>query len=506
MHQPFALRVQGAGGLVQQQQDRVPQQGAGDGQALTLAAGEAHPALAEEGVETPRQPVQELTGMGGVRGAPHRRLRHPVQAVADVLPGIGAEDHRVLGDQGDVATKLRGVQVAQVDAVEAQGPDLGVVKAQQELQQGALTAPRGADQSDLFSRPDLEAQVLDHRQLGVGGIGETQPRDLDRPPGRAGQGLGNGRGTDGALGGQQFHQALAGPGPAQQFPGDLAQTADGTGHQDGIEEEGGEFPAAQAPRQDLPPAHPQHDADGAEGQGGGDGPQAGAESGAAHGGGEGRLHPFPIAGPVDGLVAEGLDGADGVEDLVDEGPHVSDPILAGAGQASQPVAEQPQGQHHQGGAEEHQPGEPGAGEGEHDEAAADQQQGAQGHGQGRADHGLQQGGVRGQAGDELAGAGGLEEAHVQPQHPGEDRHADVGDHPFADPAQQPGARQDGRRHGQHHRQEEQQGAVEGVCGTGLEPGVHHLADHLAKGEHGTRGYQQGQDREHHLCQVGADEA
>ena len=113
---------------------------------------------------------------------------------------------------------------------------------------------------------------------------------------------------------------------------------------------------------------------------------------------------------------------------------------------------------------------------------------------------------RGQARDDLPGAGGLEEAHVQPQDPVEDRRADIGDDPLADPVEQIGAHQDGPGHGQHHAEEQQQGAVERGLGAGLEPGVHHLADHLAEGEHGPGGDQQGQGGQQHPPQVGPHEA
>ena len=49
-HQDLALVVQGAGGLVQDQDGRVLQEDAGDGDALLLAAGELDAALTDIGV------------------------------------------------------------------------------------------------------------------------------------------------------------------------------------------------------------------------------------------------------------------------------------------------------------------------------------------------------------------------------------------------------------------------------------------------------------------------
>ncbi len=159
---------------------------------LALPAGEPHPALAQEGVEAVREPVQELAGVGGVRGAAHRRVGHLIQAVADVLPGVGAEDHRVLGDQGDLAAQLPGFQVAQVHPVEAQGARLGIVETQQELEEGGLAAPRGADQGHLFPGLDQQRQVLDDREVRMGRVGETQILESRSAPGPAGAGTGGG--------------------------------------------------------------------------------------------------------------------------------------------------------------------------------------------------------------------------------------------------------------------------------------------------------------------------
>ena len=56
------------GGFVEQQQRRVLQVSAGDGDALGLAAGQAVAALTDLGVQTGRQPGGELVKPGGSGG------------------------------------------------------------------------------------------------------------------------------------------------------------------------------------------------------------------------------------------------------------------------------------------------------------------------------------------------------------------------------------------------------------------------------------------------------
>ena len=59
LHRALALGVEGGGGLVEEQDRRVLQDGAGDGDALALAAGERHAALADHGGVALRQGADE---------------------------------------------------------------------------------------------------------------------------------------------------------------------------------------------------------------------------------------------------------------------------------------------------------------------------------------------------------------------------------------------------------------------------------------------------------------
>src|SRR5690606_15196818 len=68
LHDGFALGVQRAGRLVQQQDRRVLQEGAGDGDALALAAGQAGARLAHSGGVAVRQGGDEVVGGGGAGG------------------------------------------------------------------------------------------------------------------------------------------------------------------------------------------------------------------------------------------------------------------------------------------------------------------------------------------------------------------------------------------------------------------------------------------------------
>ncbi len=70
LHEALGLRVEGRGGLVENQHWRILEDGAGDRQPLALAAGEPHAAVPDLGVVAERQLADELVGVRGAgRGA-----------------------------------------------------------------------------------------------------------------------------------------------------------------------------------------------------------------------------------------------------------------------------------------------------------------------------------------------------------------------------------------------------------------------------------------------------
>lgn len=64
LDQRLGLIVEGAGGLVEDEDPGVGQQGAGDGDALALTAGERGAPLRQHGVVTKGQPQNEVVGTG----------------------------------------------------------------------------------------------------------------------------------------------------------------------------------------------------------------------------------------------------------------------------------------------------------------------------------------------------------------------------------------------------------------------------------------------------------
>ena len=114
----LGLRVERGRRLVQEQELRVPEEGARDGDALLLAAGDAHAALADVRVVARGEVADELVRERRLRGRGDGRRVRAVDAVGDVAVDRRVEELRLLGHDGEVAPEERDVQRPERPAVE----------------------------------------------------------------------------------------------------------------------------------------------------------------------------------------------------------------------------------------------------------------------------------------------------------------------------------------------------------------------------------------------------
>ena len=96
LHHALALRVERAGGLVEQQDRTVGQNRAGDRQALPLPARQTNAPLSEERVVAIGQRVDEFGRVGRFARGLHFGIGGARAPVADVVEHAGGEDHRLL--------------------------------------------------------------------------------------------------------------------------------------------------------------------------------------------------------------------------------------------------------------------------------------------------------------------------------------------------------------------------------------------------------------------------
>ena len=459
LHSPFALRVERAGGFVQQQQRGVLQNGAGDADALALSAGQAHAAFAQIGVVALRQFADESVRLCRAGGLDHLVVGGLGPAVADVVHRAGGKDDGVLRHQPDAPAQFGQTGVIGAHAVDAHRAVLRVIEAQQQLQHRGLARAAGTDEGDGFAGLHAQRKIVQRRLLRARGVGEADMGELHcRSPGRGRQGLRLQRVGHGRTLREQFHQALGGARGAQQIAEDFGQGRGGSGHQADVQHGLTQRARAHAALDHGHRAEIQAIDERTEQRDDDKGGQQGAHAAAPHGRGEGGLGGVAKAAGFVRFARVALHRGHGVENLGGDGAGVGDPVLAGARQSPHPPADGHGGQHHEqddGHDGEHQAR---AGGHQHDHAAQEHHGIAQPHRQAGPHDGLHQGGVGRQARQHLAGLRAFEELRALPQHMGVDPAAQIGRDPLAQPAHHVVARR--REKAQQHGEPEEPGEMD----------------------------------------------
>src|SRR5690606_27843162 len=139
----FDFGVQRRGSFVENQDRRILEHDAGDGDALALAAGQLYAALAHMGVEAAAtlgvtQARYEAVGMGVAGGLQQHLLGGVRAAVEDVVPYRAAEQGGVLGHHADVFTQGILADFGDILPVDQDAAAFHVVEAQQQVDQGRL--------------------------------------------------------------------------------------------------------------------------------------------------------------------------------------------------------------------------------------------------------------------------------------------------------------------------------------------------------------------------------
>ncbi len=146
--------------LVEDQDRRVAQQGAGDRQALALAAGEQHAAFADHRGVALRQGRDELVRVGAARrgfdfGAVGVRLAEP-----KVLLDRAVEQVGVLMNDGDHPPQCLGIERLQILPADPHGPLLRVEEAQEQPRHRRFARAARPDDADLAAGGDGEGKPV----------------------------------------------------------------------------------------------------------------------------------------------------------------------------------------------------------------------------------------------------------------------------------------------------------------------------------------------------------
>ena len=162
LEQALVGGVERGGGLVEQHDGGVLEDGAGDRDALALAARETGPALADRRVVPLGQRPDEVVGLGGAGRRDHLVAGGVGPAEGDVLGHGAGEQVDVLEHDGDGVVELVGGQVAEVDPAEADRAGLRVPEPGHEVEQGRLAGAGGTDDGARRPRRHREVDAVEH--------------------------------------------------------------------------------------------------------------------------------------------------------------------------------------------------------------------------------------------------------------------------------------------------------------------------------------------------------
>ena len=166
----FGFGIEGAGGLVQNEQGRVLEQGAGDGDALLLPAGEPDPAFADGRFVALGQFGDEAVGIGGPCGGAHAlHVRRPgrIAPVGDVFSDGRVEQEGVLRHHRYGTPQGRQRIVRERLAVQEDFPALRVVEAGDQVHERGLARPGRSDEGDAFPGLHRERDVAQRGRVFV---------------------------------------------------------------------------------------------------------------------------------------------------------------------------------------------------------------------------------------------------------------------------------------------------------------------------------------------------
>ena len=144
--------------LIQNEDRRVPEQRAGDRNALPLSAGQTDAAFADHRAIALRQPGYEVMGIGRLGRGVQLSLRRVGLAHAQIVFDRAVEQICILVYHCDLAADLIERPLAQVPAADQDPAALGVVKPQQQSCDRCLARSARPNDTDPLAGLEVETQ------------------------------------------------------------------------------------------------------------------------------------------------------------------------------------------------------------------------------------------------------------------------------------------------------------------------------------------------------------
>ena len=168
----LAVAVEGAGGLVEDENGGVAEEGAGEGEALFLSARETRAAFADEGFVASGKTEDKLVRVGGAGGGLDLGAGSFGARDEEIVVDRVVEKDGVLGDDGDVAAEVGEAEGAEIVAVEGDATGHGVEEARDEIGEGGFAGAAWADEGADGAGGDEDGDFLEDGF--VRGVGEGE--------------------------------------------------------------------------------------------------------------------------------------------------------------------------------------------------------------------------------------------------------------------------------------------------------------------------------------------
>ena len=156
----FRSRIDGARRFIEDQ-DRCPgYRRSRDIKKLPLALAQVRAIALKNGVIALGKPHDKGMGRCHLRRLNNFLVGGIKPSVADILHDRSRKQVGVLKNHGDVAAQLVPLNMADINAVDGDGPALDIVKTVDEVRDRSLSGSRGTHEGDLLSRLRVEADIL----------------------------------------------------------------------------------------------------------------------------------------------------------------------------------------------------------------------------------------------------------------------------------------------------------------------------------------------------------
>ena len=164
-HLLLGHRVDGAGRFVQDQYGRIPRQGPGHLQSLSLSAAEIYPALRDLGLVAARKPQDVVMDAGVLRRLYDVGFRHGPVEQRDIFPHRAGKLEHVLIHRGDGIHPHGAGNLPALHAVEQHVARPFLVKPRCQLCQRRFSAARRAHDGSPASRLQMQLEMLQERRV-----------------------------------------------------------------------------------------------------------------------------------------------------------------------------------------------------------------------------------------------------------------------------------------------------------------------------------------------------